>query len=171
MRSGTSSSPMGGLAANGPALAAALDLRAVFGVPVDCQSVLSLGTTLATPRPHPARARAAWGALDWLWRGNRLLDLPLGGQVDLQTDLLRGLGPRRLIVLDEELDPGKADAVHLVDAGLDARAKLAEAAARTAARIPPDLRKDLDRLLARRLAFVSVPGDLRPRPCLIPPEA
>jgi uncharacterized protein len=164
----------GGLVANGPALLAALDLNDRFDLPFHRQTIISIGTTYSTPRQAPGHARASWGALDWIFPRKRLIDLLLGGQVEFQGEMLRGLRPQTLLSLDFHLDEQDAKKVDLVAADSAARETLRKAAEAAVDAIAPSDQQKLVRLLqrkARRFRYEQPPGasTLRPRLCDVRP--
>lgn len=149
----------GGLIANGPALLAARDMARLFKVPIQRQRIVSIGTTISPA--GPAGKRASWGALSWTFPKPRLLDILMGGQVDLQNDLLEALDPLERIHLDHTLLSPDADNVHLVLANPLARKILEQAAESCANNISADVRRRLETVLeftAAKLVYVNVPG-------------
>jgi hypothetical protein len=108
----------------------------------------------------------------WFAPPPRLLELMLGGQVELQAELLAGLDPMELVTLDDHLTPEEARHVHMVLADARARKVLEDVAGRCADGVPAETRDKLHRILSRRrrhLAFEDVPGTGERRPVLIRP--
>ncbi|WP_325063255.1 CBASS cGAMP-activated phospholipase [Halovulum marinum] len=152
----------GGLVANGPALIASADLFRRFGIGTRRQRVVSIGTTRTAPRSIVTKGKHdRWGGVRWIWGGGRLQQLVMGGQEDLQSELLAVLGPAGRLHLDMELSTADAEKVHMVKADAEAREVLGAAAASCVAEISPDERGFLDRILTRRsrdMAWRRGPG-------------
>lgn len=160
----------GALVANGPALLAAHDLSLRFRIPFNAQRIVTIGTTMSPPQRSWRQRFTSWGVGGWFAPPPRLLELMLGGQVELQAELLAGLAPMELVTLDDHLTPEEARHVHMVLADARARKVLEDVAGRCADGVPPETRDKLHRILSRRrrhLAFEDVPGTAAKRPALI----
>jgi predicted acylesterase/phospholipase RssA len=160
----------GGIVANGPELIAASDLVSRFDIPVAQQRILSVGTTM-TPNSSkiPLSRNDRWGVLRWVFKYNRLQPLLMDGQVEIQRELLRSLGPRQQIHLDIELTDEQQKHVHLVLAGKKAREALKNASEACLAGVSGSRRTQLDTMLsriARRVAYFPYAGSSVLRPGL-----
>lgn len=153
----------GGLIANGPELIAASDLLARFDVPLSGQKILSIGTTCRSMQSAaPSSSRDRWGIIEWFFRYNRLLSLLMDGQVSLQRELLRTLGPTTPpLHLDIELTSDQYRHVDLVLANSQARQTLETASTACLKRISNSERCQIDVMLARvarSIGYYQEPG-------------
>ena len=150
----------GGLAANGPALCAAIEAQGIFGRDIAGQGVVSIGTTHPETPAGAAHGPLSLGVFGWLLPRPELISVTLDSQVELQGRLLERLGPRPYLHFDRPLPAGSAAGLMRADPPAQAALRAladAEMAALTGARA-----EAMDRILLRprqwRLTDAPVAG-------------